>query len=122
MDKDPKVCQEAKPPDPDKVNYASVAKDKSEHLRVFANLIEKAKNKRNKIKIKFTKLRNSPESDKSARYIDLETISKYIFTILMIKEEDVLEIDLNSGRYDLKQVLLKPNVDIEQLIKLPLYL
>ena len=76
MDKDPKVWQEAKPPDPDKVSYASAAKDKSEHIRIFANLIEKAKNERNKIEIKFTKLKNSSESEKSARYIDLETISE----------------------------------------------
>ena len=102
MDKDPKVCQEAKPPDPDKVSYASAAKDKSECIRMFANLMEKAKNERNKIEIKFTKLKNLSESDKSARYIDLDTISKYMFTILKIKPEDVLEIDLKSRRYDTK--------------------
>ena len=56
MDKDPRVCQEAKSSDPNKVSYTLAAKNKSEHFRVFANLIEKAKNERNKIKIKFTKL------------------------------------------------------------------
>ena len=116
MDKDPKVRQEAKPPDPDKVSYASAAKDKSKQIRGFANLIENAKNERNKIEIKFTKLKNSPESDKSARYIDLEIIREYIFTILKIKPEDVLEINLNSGRYDTKQILLKPEVDTDKLI------
>ena len=60
MDKDPKIQQEARPPDP-KASYASAAKDKSEHIIMFANLIEKAKNERNKIEIKFTKLKTLPE-------------------------------------------------------------
>ena len=80
---------------------------------MFANLIEKAKNERNKIEIKFTKLKTLSESDKTARYIDLETISKYIFTVLEINPDDVLEIDLNSGRYDTKQILLKQSVDTD---------
>ena len=54
MNKDPKVRQEAKPPDPNKVSYASAAKDKSEHIRIYTYLIKKAKTERNKIEIKFT--------------------------------------------------------------------
>ena len=42
MDKDPKIQQEARPPDP-RTSYASAAKDKSKHIQMFANLIEKAK-------------------------------------------------------------------------------
>lgn len=101
MDKDPKTQQEAGPPNP-RANYASAAKDKSEHIRMFANLIEKAKNESNKIEIKFTKLKTMPESDKTARYIDLETISEYVLTVLETNLDDVLEINLNSGRYDTK--------------------
>ena len=58
----------------------------------------------------------SQKSDRAARYIDLETISEYVFTELNLNPEDVLEIDLNLGRYDTKQILLKPHVDTDKLI------
>ena len=45
----------------------------------------------------------------------METISDYIFTELGINPDDVLEIDLNTGRYDCKQILLKPNIDTSKL-------
>ena len=65
---------------------------------MFANLAENAKNEWNKIEMKFTKLKNSPENtERMARYIDLETISEYVFTVVKFKPEEVLEIDLNSG-------------------------
>ena len=63
MNKDLKMHQETKPPDPNKVSYALATKDKSEQIRSYAGLIKKAKNEENKIEVKFTKLKNSsPES------------------------------------------------------------
>ena len=38
------------------------------------------------------------------------------FNELGIKPEDVLELDLNSGRYDTKQILLKSEVDSERFV------
>ena len=43
MDKDPNHQQGSKPPK-HKASYASAAKDKMEHVKLFANLIESAKN------------------------------------------------------------------------------
>ena len=45
----------------------------------------------------------------------METISDYIFTELGVNPDDVLEIYLNTGRYDCKQILLKPNIDTSKL-------
>ena len=97
MDRVSNHQQESRPPDPDlKVSLAYAAKDKMEHVKLFANLIENAKNEQNKIQLKFTKLKNSSENTyRTARYIDLETISKYVFTELNLNPEDALEIDLN---------------------------
>ena len=107
MDRGPNHQQGSRPPDL-KVSYASAAKDKMEWVKLFANLIENSKNEQNKIELKFTKLKNSSENtDRAARYIDLETISEYIFTELNLNPEYVLEIYLNSGRYNMKQFLLK---------------
>ena len=47
------------------------------------------------------------------KYIDLETISDYLFNQLEINPDDILEIDLNTGRWDVKQVLFKPGVSMD---------
>ena len=39
------------PPDCERMSYANAAKDTTEMLKNYANLIEKARNKRNKIEI-----------------------------------------------------------------------
>ena len=59
-----------------------------------------------------TKEKNSKRSP----YIDLETIGEYICDKLGIRPEDVLELELNSGRYDTKQILLRPEVDSERYV------
>ena len=44
MDRGSNHQQGSRPPDPDlKMSYASAAKDMMEHIKLFANLIEKAK-------------------------------------------------------------------------------
>ena len=46
----------------------------------------------------------------------METIGEYILNHLGIEPDDVLELDLNSGRFDTKQILLKPEVDAERFV------
>ena len=46
----------------------------------------------------------------------METLSEYIFTELGIKPADIMEIDLNTGRSDIKQIRLKPGVDTDKLL------
>ena len=70
---------------------------------------------RNKIKNRFTKIKDLPSSEKPYRYIDMETMSNYIFTDLGVNPDDILEIDPNTGRYNCKQNILKPNIDTSKL-------
>ena len=100
---------------PDKLSYAKATKGNKETFKQFAEIVERSKKERNKIEIRFTKIKDLQTSEKPSRYIDMETISDYIFTELGINPDDVLEIDLNTGRYDCKQILLKPNIDTSRL-------
>ena len=100
---------------PDKPSYAKATKGNKETFKQFAEIVERSKKERNKIEIRFTKIKDLQTSEKPSRYIDMETISDYIFTELGINPDDVLEIDLNTGRYDCKQILLKPNIDTSRL-------
>ena len=81
------------PPDSEKMSYANAAKNTTELLKTYANLIERARHERNKIKIRFKELKNeNVEKEQTGRtpYIDMETIGKYIFNHLGIKPDDVL--------------------------------
>ena len=96
-------------------SYAKATKGNKETFKQFAEIVERSRKERNKIEIRFTKIKDLQTSEKPSRYIDMETISDYIFTELGINPDDVLEIDLNTGRYDCKQILLKPNIDTSRL-------
>ena len=98
-------------------SYASAARDRKATVKQFADIIEKAKKERNTIEIKFSKIRDTQEpSARPSRYIEMETLSEYIFTELGIKPADIMEIDLNTGRSDIKQIRLKPGVDTDKLL------
>ena len=83
-------------------SYAKATKGNKEGFKQFAEIVERSKKERNKIEVRFTKIKDSSSSEKPSRYIDMETISDYIFTELGVNPDDVLEIDLNTGRYDCK--------------------
>ena len=103
-----------RPPDPPRT-YASTARGAmSDKVRAYAEFVSKQKKERNLIEIRFKKERKI-DGDK-VKYIDLETISDYLFNQLEINPDDILEIDLNTGRWDVKQVLFKPGVSTDHLI------
>ena len=68
----------------------------SDKVRAYAEFVSKQKKERNLIEIRFKKERKI-DGDK-IKYIDLETISEYLFNPLEINPEDILEIDLNTNR------------------------
>ena len=103
-----------KPPDKP-LTYASATKGRfSEEVKKYAEFVSKEKLARNLIEIKFVKNKKD-DSSKIPRNVSLEVISEYVFVELGLKPEDILEIDLNTGRFDTKQILLKPEVDSEKL-------
>ena len=98
-------------------SYASAARDRKATVKQFADIIETAKKERNTIEIKFSKIRDTQEPGaRPSRYIEMETLSEYIFTELGIKPAEIMEIDLNTGRSDIKQIRLKPGVDTDKLL------
>ena len=68
------------------------------------------------IEIKFSKNRKEGETGKMDRSVDLKTVSEYFFGELKIDTEKILEVDLNTGKVDTKQILFHPEVDIEHYI------
>ena len=119
MATDQKKPKNKEPPNRKKMSYANAAKDTTELLRNYANIIERVRNERNRIEIRFKKLKDeNVEKEQTGRlhYIDMETKGEYIFNHLKIKPDEVLELDLTSGRFNTKQILLKPEVDAEKFV------
>ena len=105
---------ESRPPDP-KQTFASVTKGRmSDDLRIYAELVTRQKKERNMIEIKFVKQRKEGDLSRGSRNIELDVISEYIFVELGVKPDEILEVDLNTGRFDTKQILLKPGVDSDK--------
>ena len=68
------------------------------------------------MEIKYKKKKTDSESAPRCRNVDLETISHYIFGKLRVNPEDILEIDLITGRPYVKQILFKPGVDVDRFV------
>ena len=103
---------------PDKKTYASAtATINKEVLRSYHEEVSMAKKNRNKIEIRFVKENKDEASRNKQKYVDLDTVSEYVFSELKIKPEDILEIDLNTGRNDIKEITFKPDVDTEKMIE-----
>ena len=105
-----------KPPDPG-VSYASKTKGgMSDNVMIYADIVMKQKKERAAIELKFTKKKTDSDMLKNNRNVDLEVVSEYIFGELEVKPDEIQEIDLNTGRYDAKQLLFKPGVDVGRFV------
>ena len=79
--------------------------------RTFQQIIEDEKKKRNILEIKLQKLKLISDSDDSyARSLTYDDLGELIFDVLKIDPEDCVAFDYNTGRYDVKQIQLKPDV------------
>ena len=77
---------------------------------------EAAKRERNVIEIRFQRQKKSDDDGRQNRYIDMETISEYCFTELGLKPDQIEAIDLNTGRFETKQIKLKQHVDVSKIL------
>ena len=73
---------------------------------MYADFVLKQKKERNLFQVKFS--REKKNDAPLNRNIDLDTISDYLFELLRINPEDLMEVDLNTGRWDVKNLLFKP--------------
>ena len=76
--------------------------------------MEDEKKQRNVLELKVTKIR--PESGPNPANLTHEDLGELLFDILQVPIKDCLAFDYNTGRYDVKQVKLKPGVPVHDII------
>ena len=83
------------------------------NMRSFAEIMEQEKRNRNILEIKTVKTRSeeAPPPDLKA-----EDIGELLFDILHVNPADCLAYDYNTGRYDTKQIKLKPGIPVTNIL------
>ena len=84
------------------------------NMRNFARIMEDEKKQRNVLELKVTKIR--PESGPNPANLTHEDLGELLFDILQVPIKDCIAFDYNTGRYDVKQVKLKPGVPVHDII------
>ena len=99
------------------LSYASMTRGRiSKNVKAYADLVAKHKKDRNMIEIKFSRVKKHGELLKPNRNVEIDTVSEYVFGELNVNPNDILEVDLNTGKGDVKQILFKPGVDTDRYI------
>ena len=101
------------PPDRN-ASYASKARNISENVKIYQEIMNQHKKDRKMMELKFSKLNN--DTNKERKNVDMAVVSEYVFNQLKIRPEDILEVDLNTGKHDTKHILLRPSADIDKYI------
>ena len=85
-------------------------------LRTFEEIINDATNNRNILKIRLQK--NTSESEPLVKPANLsyEQLGELLFDQLKIKIEDCLRFNFSTSRYDSREVMLKPGVDLDPFL------
>ena len=82
-------------------------------MRSFAEIMSQEKKNRNILEIKTIKNKSeeAPPPDLKA-----EDIGELLFDILKVNPADCLAYDYNTGRYDTKQIKLKPGIPVTNIL------
>ena len=101
---------------PDRItSYASKARGKvSCNVKAYADIVKKHKKERNMLEISFVKEKKQGEAGRANRNVEMEVVSEYLFGTLKINPAEILEVDLNTGKPEVKQILFKPGVDTDK--------
>ena len=83
------------------------------NLGLRVEIVAKHKKQRNMIEIMFVKNRKEGETGRLDRSVDLKIVSEYLFSDLYIDPEKILDFNMNTGKIYTKQILFRPEVDIE---------
>ena len=84
------------------------------NMRNFAQIMEDEKKQRNVLELKITKIR--PESGPNPANLTYEDLGELLFDVLKVPIKDCVAFDYNTGRYDIKQVKMKPGVPVSDII------
>ena len=86
-------------------------------LRSFEEIIQDATNNRNILEIRLQK--NLCDSDPTVKPPNLtyDQLGEFLFDHLKINSEDCLRFNFSTPRYDTREVMLKPGVDLTPYIK-----
>ena len=92
----------------------------SANLMKYAEIVAKQKAQRNVLELKFKKIqtinKDNGEVLNDPKSLKMDDVSEFIFEILGIKFEECVGVDYFTGRYDTKEILLKPGVDSTKYI------
>ena len=86
-------------------------------MRTFEEIIADATTNRNILEIHLKK--NIPEEEPKTKPSNIthDQLGELLFDCLMIKREDCLRFNFTSARYDTREVMLKPGVDLNPFVK-----
>ena len=96
---------------------ASIVSGGVQNSRSFEEIISEEKTNRNILEFHITKI-TTTENQQHVKIMNLtfDDLSIFIFNTLKIKHQDCLGIDYTTGRYDHREVQLKPGVDVNPYI------
>ena len=111
--------QSTSSPDQKSLTYAKAlggASGGTSHLKKYAEIIAMQKSQRNVLEIKIKKNQKLDKESENFPNLNFDDISEVIFELINIQFEDCIGVDYNTGRYDTKEVILKPQVDSSKYI------
>ena len=80
------------------------------NMRTFSQIVEEEKTNRNILEIHLTKTTSRPKN------LTFDDIGEFIFDIMKINPDDCLGFDYTTGRYDSRQIKLKPSINLTPYI------
>ena len=83
--------------------------------RSFAEIISEERKNRNILEITLTKIQTTdPTTGRihTRKNLSFDEIGTFLFEILKIKPSDCLRFNFTSGRYDTREVMFKPGIDL----------
>ena len=88
--------------------------------RSFEQIVEEEKKNRNILEIQITKILSEDQNGEQVRprSLTFEELGEFIFDVLKIDPEECLAVNLNTGRYDQREVKMKPTVNVTKYLRL----
>ena len=86
-------------------------------MRSFEQILAEASSNRNILEIHLKKNISNDEHRTKPANLTFDQLGELIFDHLQIKREDCLRFNFTTPRYDTREVVLKPSVDISPYIK-----
>ena len=86
-------------------------------MRTFEEIIADAKSNRNILEIHLKKKIPTDDPSKKPTNLTYDQLGELLFDVLQIKTDDCLRLNFSTSRYDTREVVLKPSVDLLPYIK-----